>query len=359
MNVNVLDEASREQFKSNVIEVASFLHQVQAESWGINEVAASEKPMPFTQMPGYQRRTGSGTVYPAASPFLENSNVGICMLLPDEVEQGQVLVDLGQFFVRCPLDDCITSVRWGCQVRGEQRKKKAVPAPDGAAKSGNKFDHCCFVSMQLPDGFQHVSVKVFKSGRLQTAGCRDGKMSLDACRMVAIAMQRIGRDNCPQTLFQYGPMCGWTDRNYLQKLADECPQNVRLQKESILGVFDLGFKERGFNVDMEQLRLLLNHPDNRDRVCKVHVPKSDAKEKVKRFQGLGVYINKDCLTHATNNVFVNIFPTGKCTVTAASSREQAEEVTEVVSKLVIDLFVQCRKRDLAALTAGSKKLRKR
>ena len=38
MNVNVLDEASREQFKSNVIEVASFLHQVQAESWGINEV---------------------------------------------------------------------------------------------------------------------------------------------------------------------------------------------------------------------------------------------------------------------------------------------------------------------------------
>ena len=45
-------------------------------------------------------------------------------------------------------------------------------------------------------------------------------------------------------------------------------------------------------------------------------------------------------------------------MTAASSRQQAEEVTEVVSKLVIDLFVQCRKRDLAAL-AGSKKARKR
>ena len=35
------------------------------------------------------------------------------------------------------------------------------------------------------------------------------------------------------------------------------------QKESILGVFDLGFKERGFNVDMDQLRLLLSHPDSR------------------------------------------------------------------------------------------------
>jgi len=30
----------------------------------------------------------------------------------------------------------------------------------------------------------------------------------------------------------------------------------------------------------------------RDRVCKVHLPKADAKDKVKRFQGLGVYINK-------------------------------------------------------------------
>jgi hypothetical protein len=39
--------------------------------------------------------------------------------------------------------------------------------------------------------------------------------------------------------------------------------HTHTQKESILGVFDLGFKERGFNVDMEQLRLLLNHPDNR------------------------------------------------------------------------------------------------
>ena len=128
--------------------------------------------------------------------------MGICMLLPDEVVQGMVLVDLAQFFSRCPLDDNITSVRWSGQVRGEQRKKKVAPVPDGAVKQGNKFDHCCFVSMQLPEGFQHVSVKVFKSGRLQTAGCRDGKMSLLACRGVALAMQRICHDGAPETLFQ-------------------------------------------------------------------------------------------------------------------------------------------------------------
>ena len=111
-------------------------------------------------------------------------------------------------------------------------------------------------------------------------------------------------------------------------------------------MFDLGFKERGFNVDMTQLHALLSHPDNSDRVCKVHVPKSDVKGMVKRFQGLGVYVNKACLKNASNNVYVNLFPTGKCTVTAASSREQAEEVSEVIGKLIIDCFVQCRKREM-------------
>ena len=64
------------------------------------------------------------------------------------------------------------------------------------------------------------------------------------------------------------------------------------------------------------------------------MPKADAKEKVKRFQGLGVYVNKDCLKDATNNVFVNIFPTGKCTVTAANSRPQVTFVCVCVRACV-------------------------
>jgi hypothetical protein len=43
---------------------------------------------------------GSGTVYPSATPFIENSNVGICMLLPADLEQGAVVLDLEQFFWR-------------------------------------------------------------------------------------------------------------------------------------------------------------------------------------------------------------------------------------------------------------------
>merc|ERR1712216_787213 len=71
---------------------------------------------------------GSGTVYPIASPFVENSNVGICMVLPAELEQGSLVLDLEQFFWRCPLDNGLTCLRWGERSRGEPQKKKAKVA---------------------------------------------------------------------------------------------------------------------------------------------------------------------------------------------------------------------------------------
>ena len=62
---------------------------------------------------------------------------------------------VGQFYKRCPLDQHLTSVRWGDETRGVPRKKKGGAAAAGAdkvARSGNRFDHCCFVSMSLPNG---------------------------------------------------------------------------------------------------------------------------------------------------------------------------------------------------------------
>lgn len=58
-----------------------------------------------------------------------------------------------QFYHRCPLDEHLACVRWGDETRGVPRKKKAAAgaARDGA-RTGNKFDHCCFVSMSLPNG---------------------------------------------------------------------------------------------------------------------------------------------------------------------------------------------------------------
>lgn len=120
------------------------------------------------------------------------------------------------------------------------------------------------------------------------------------------------------------------------KYCYQAPDIVRLEKESVLGVFDLGFREKGFSVDMNELRCLLTHPDNSDRIYKVNVPQSDKKKKVDRFQGIGVYVNREFLG-SPNNVFVSIFPTGKCTVTAAPSVAQANKVAEGRRSLLLCL----------------------
>lgn len=66
--------------------------------------------------------------------------------------------------------------------------------PEGKERQNKKFDHCCFVSMCLEDGFSNVSVKVFCTGRLQTTGCRDGSMSLLACRKISECLRKMSTD---------------------------------------------------------------------------------------------------------------------------------------------------------------------
>jgi len=43
-----------------------FLHQVQAQSWDVNETTAMEKPNPVVQSPGLQRRTVCVSVFASA-----------------------------------------------------------------------------------------------------------------------------------------------------------------------------------------------------------------------------------------------------------------------------------------------------
>jgi len=341
-----LEQSGFDKLKDDAIEVASFLREVESASTTLNSSVAARKPEPVPERHGRQRRTESGTVYPVPGPFEENSNVGIGNVFPRELAKRcpttpRVSIDLEQFFQRCPIFGNITCLRWAGRVKGEVKSKKGK-VKEGKEKASKKFDHCCFVSMCLEDGFNNVSVKVFCTGRLQTTGCRDGAMSLMACRKISEAMRMIGQDAFSS---KYGLITGDLTHAQGNRVALEAPNNVRLEKESVLGVFDLGFREKGFSVNMEELRLLLIHPDNQDRIYKINIPHSDEKKKVDRFQGIGVYVNKDFLG-SPNNVFVSIFPTGKCTVTAAPSVATANKVTEVIGKLVVDLFVQCRKRDM-------------
>ena len=88
------------------------------------------------------------------------------MLLPADLEQGAVVLDLEQFFwrysiyllywytstntgaffshffvcARCPLDESLTSLRWGTKVRGDLQKKKPALVLADKTKTGNKVN---------------------------------------------------------------------------------------------------------------------------------------------------------------------------------------------------------------------------
>jgi hypothetical protein len=88
-------------------------------------------------------------------------------------------------------------------------------------RSTMRFNHCCFVSLTLPGGNHHISVKVFKSGRLQTAGCINGEMSLQACRVIGSCLQQIAADGCTDTVVK-----GDVPAELLHQLANEASYNV-------------------------------------------------------------------------------------------------------------------------------------
>jgi hypothetical protein len=160
-------DLQKERMRDDAIEVASFLHEVQTASTYLNQIHAVRKPEPVAEVRGRQRRTMSGTVYPVPSPFEENSNVGIGNLFPERVADNgpHAAINLEQFFLRCPTGGAITCIKWAGQIKGVQKVKKGKPK-EGSENQSKKFDHCCFVSMTLEDGFSNVSVKVFCTVRL-------------------------------------------------------------------------------------------------------------------------------------------------------------------------------------------------
>ena len=100
---------------------------------------------------------------------------------------------------------------WACECQGVQN----------GASSGTQFTCCNSTNVQI----------LTPEELLQTAGCRDGTMSLLACSMVAKVFERIANDGKEIPVFQYGPMWrGPTSDQFLQRLSTDAPANVRLVK---------------------------------------------------------------------------------------------------------------------------------
>lgn len=112
---------------------------------------------------------------------------------------------------------------------------------------GNRFQHQVQLRMRLP-GAENISIKFFKTGRLQTAGCRTREMSVRAVQDVATALALVvDMEGGEAVLNQCKP-------DVAVQLCKTALDNVRVSKECILGSFSTGFSgPRGELINMRQL----------------------------------------------------------------------------------------------------------
>lgn len=59
----------------------------------------------------------------------EPSSLNIFWRVCQGFESKNMMIDLEQFFKRCPINDRITSLRWADNIRGVPRKKAAGKPP--------------------------------------------------------------------------------------------------------------------------------------------------------------------------------------------------------------------------------------
>ena len=147
------------------------------------------------------------------------------------------------------------------------------------------------------------------------------------------------------------------ERSVALELARLAPTSVRVVKECILGSFNSGFGGQfGSIIDMNSLFALLKTGMFSDIIERVKFNDEPGSHEAK-FKQLGLYLKRACLRNADSDVFVNIFSSGKCTITAATSMELANEVMNKVSDILCnhyDKIVFRPKKEMDPLFARAK-----
>eukprot|EP00960_Hanusia_phi_P061543 764869-Hanusia_phi.AAC.2 len=266
--------------------------------------------------------------------FRQGSSVCIFELFPEEY-MNSVIVNLEVFARNCPVGSAASSsiigLKYGALERGVLPPKKAVADKRDAGGAGNRFQHQVQIRMRQ-DGAENISVKFFKTGRLQTAGCKTRAMSVAAVMDVAEAIAMMSNKDPPLLLVSN------CERSIALELARMAPRSVRVVKECILGSFNSGFGgQYGSIIDMNSLFVLLKSGRFSDVIERVKFNDEPGSHEAK-FKQLGLYLKRSCLINSDSDVFVNIFSSGKCTITAATSMELANEVMNKVSDILCNNY---------------------
>jgi len=202
----------------------------------------------------------------------------------------------------------------------------------------NAREHC-ELKLWLPGGGVNVVMKIWSNGRTTTSGCKDRGMLVQANVFVATVILFAAGLPLPP---DYAPLLAFAN---LAPLA--LPGGiVRVVSAPLLVSWDTNLSSVGGKLDSSQVSEFLSRPEFSDRVAKVtNAKKGDL---TSRLRNLSLYIRKDCLKlwpaganiagHSLGEVYVNVYESGKCSIMSVPSVEVAEEVANLVTDLVMEVY---------------------
>lgn len=189
----------------------------------------------------------------------------------------------------------------------------------------------------------NISVKVFKTGRLQIAGCKDEGTCNKIVRHVI---------NCLNNIYHHVPN-GQTvfERHVCEPSGQHVAVNGPIVFSEVLApetvnincTFDAGYSFVGYTVDPLLLRAIVqNRPEYQ------HCVKSVEYTPEKRYAGVKILFKPPTsgandAASAKREVFIGIFPSSKTVITGAVNWAEVDDAYDFASRLLLQNFEEVRK----------------
>lgn len=219
---------------------------------------------------------------------------------------------------------------------------QSVLITQGKVKDAKRqFAHQVQLRLSLPAN-PNISVKVFKTGRLQIAGCKDEPTCKSIIEHVLACLNGLQATPAGAGVFE---------RHVCEPSGQHVPIQGPLVYDSVVKpetvnincTFDAGYSFVGYTLDPVALKEIVEQPQHSANVKSVEYTPE------KRYAGLKIIFRPPRAASASNSppekreVFIGIFPSSKTVITGAVNWAEVDDAYDFASGLLLQNFEDIRR----------------
>mmetsp|Transcript_25353 Transcript_25353/g.51631 ORF Transcript_25353/g.51631 Transcript_25353/m.51631 type:complete len:351 (-) Transcript_25353:142-1194(-) len=229
----------------------------------------------------------------------------------------------------------------GLSYQYKDEQGNTIHISRGKVKDAKRqFAHQVQLRLCLPCN-PNISVKVFKTGRLQIAGCKDEGTCNKIVRHVIDCLNRIQARPDGRNVFERH-LCEPSGQHVAIEGPIEFDAVVTPETVNINCTFDAGYSFVGYTLDPLALKSVVGQPQYATCVKSVEYTPE------KRYAGVKVLFRPPQSgsgeeTKAKREVFIGIFPSSKTVITGAVNWAEVDDAYDFASRLLLQNFEAIRK----------------